>query len=169
MEMIAYGICGNDVPLSITSAAIHVLFSGSISVIVVEAGVNPLVKSLSSIVTVKKWLIASELAINFDQRNFIKYVTSQASNLYANKSQRSMYKGGKNHNSLFFKCIITFEKLYETHFAEIKCCSLATWLNLSSILKMEAVCTKETPKSICWSMCCIPEGDTLFLKFSKLG
>jgi hypothetical protein len=39
--MLIYGICGNDVPLSISSAAIHVLFSGGISIIVVEAGVNP--------------------------------------------------------------------------------------------------------------------------------
>jgi hypothetical protein len=143
--------------------------SGGISIIVDEAGVNPLVKSLSSIVTVKKWFIASELTINFDQRNFIKYVTSQTSNLYANKSQRPMYKGSKDHNSLFFKFVITFEKLYGTHFAEIKCCLLATWLNSSSMLKMEAVCTMKTPKSICWSMCCIPGGDTLFLKFSKFG
>jgi hypothetical protein len=62
MEMLAYGICGNDVPLRISSAAVHVLFSGGISVD--EAGVNPLVKSLSNIVTVKKWFIASELTID---------------------------------------------------------------------------------------------------------
>jgi hypothetical protein len=43
------------------SAAIHVLFSG---IIVDEAGVNPLMKSLSNIVTVKKWFIASELTID---------------------------------------------------------------------------------------------------------
>jgi hypothetical protein len=161
MEMLAYGMCGNDVPLSISPTAIHVLLSGGISIIVDEAGVNPLMKSLSSIVTVKKWFVASELTINFDRRNFIKYVTSQTSNLYANKSQKSIYKGGKDNNSLFFKFIITFEKLYGTHFAEIKCCSLATRLNSSSILKMEAVCTMETPKSICWSMCCISEGAVL--------
>jgi hypothetical protein len=41
MEMLACGICGNDVPLSISSAAIHVLFSGGISIIIDEAGVNP--------------------------------------------------------------------------------------------------------------------------------
>jgi hypothetical protein len=66
--MLSYGICGNNVPLSISSAAIHVLFSGGISIIVDEAGVNPLVKSLSSIVTVKKWFIASELTINVDKK-----------------------------------------------------------------------------------------------------
>jgi hypothetical protein len=102
MEMPVCGTCVNDVPLSISSAAIYVLLSGGICIIVDEAGVNPLVKSLSSIVTVKKWFIVRELTINFDQRNLIKYVTSQTSNLYANKSQRSMYKGGKDHNSLFF-------------------------------------------------------------------
>jgi hypothetical protein len=41
MEMLAYGTCGNDVPLSISSAAVHVLFLGGISIIVDEAGVNP--------------------------------------------------------------------------------------------------------------------------------
>jgi hypothetical protein len=30
-----------------------------------------------------------------------------------------MYKGGKTHSSSSFKFIITFEKLYGTHFAEI--------------------------------------------------
>jgi hypothetical protein len=64
MEMLACGICGNDAPLSISSAAIHALFSGGVSIIVDEAGVNLLVKSLSSIVTVKKWFIASELTID---------------------------------------------------------------------------------------------------------
>jgi hypothetical protein len=64
MEVLACGICGNDEPLSIRSAAVHVLFSGGISIIVDEAGVNPLVKSLSNIVTVKKWFIATELTID---------------------------------------------------------------------------------------------------------
>jgi hypothetical protein len=64
MEMLVYVTYGNDVRLSISSATIHVLFSGGISMIVDEAGVNPIVKSLSNIVTVKKWFIAIELTVD---------------------------------------------------------------------------------------------------------
>jgi hypothetical protein len=51
--------------LSVLAQPQYMPFSGSISIIVDEAGVNPRVKSLSYSITVKKWFIAGELTIDF--------------------------------------------------------------------------------------------------------
>lgn len=63
-------LCDNDVPSSITQPQYMSCLPGLISIVVDDSSVNP-----NSIVIVK-WFVASELTINFDRRNIIKYVIS---------------------------------------------------------------------------------------------